>query len=81
MIESATSIEAQREHDRTVALGEELRKRMAAAEIRERIDALAKRKAAAEAECVAVAELVDARCPGHPRRAAGDGSPQHGRHG
>lgn len=55
--------EAQREHDRAVIYDEELRKRLEAAELRERIDALAARKAAVEAESVALVTLIDERYP------------------
>ncbi len=55
--------EAQREHDRAVIFDEELRKRLEAAEMRERIDALVVRKAAVEAESIALAALIDERYP------------------
>ncbi len=55
--------EAQREHDRAVIFDEELRKRLEVAELRERIDALVTRKAAVEAESIALVALIDERYP------------------
>lgn len=56
-------VAAQREHDRAIALKEELTVRLAQAEQREKVDALTARKAAAESESAAVAKAITAKLP------------------
>ena len=51
-------VQAQREHDRAVALDEELRARIETAVLRERVDALAARKAEVEQEASAAAKAM-----------------------